>query len=147
MLGIRKALAAKYDPSIMGALGFLGGFVIMGGIAGAAVAAVVGAGVAVVAGAAAATGAIWGAGIVGGAAVALIAVNAVPPLVYQWAYKQELKAHVRNGGSTAGHWYVPGIENIKPGNSLRERLSKVFNRREKKTALKPPAPKQTPPAP
>ena len=147
MLGIRKALAAKYDPSIMGALGFLIPFVVGGGIVAGAAVAAIGAGVAVVAGAAAATGAAWGGGIVAAGVATLLAVNIVPPLVYQWAYKRELKAHVRNGGSTAGHWYVPGIENIKQGKSLRERLTKVFNTRDRKTAAKPPAPKQTPPAP
>lgn len=145
MFGIRKKLAEKYDPSIMGAIGFVVPFIVMGGAVAAVAAAAVGAGAALLFGAAAATGAVWGAGIVGAGAAALIGINIIPPIAYRWAYKQELKEHVRNGGSTEGHWYVPGIEDMKPGKPLPKNVAIIFNTPKGHTQT-PPGP-NNPPAP
>lgn len=144
MFGIRKKLADKYDPSIMGALGLVIPFIVMGAAVAAVAAAAVGAGAAMLFGAAAATGAVWGAGIVGAGAAALIGINVIPPIAYQWAYKQEAKQHVRNGGTTDGMWVFPSIEDLWPAKPQPGNIAQTFNTPKSKTP--PPAPGQ-PPAP
>lgn len=107
-------LAKKYDPSLSGAIGMIGGMVVLGTIVAAPVAAAIGAGAAALTGAAAAaTGALCGGGLVAGAGAALLAWIAVPQAVCAACYKHQLKKHVAAGGSTSGMKWVPGIENMR----------------------------------
>jgi hypothetical protein len=146
-MSLRKKLAAKYDPSVMGAIGLVLPFLVLGTVVAAAAAAVVGAGIAAVAGGAAATGALWGAGIACGLGATWAGANIVPFIAYQWAYKQEAKEHVRAGGTTDGMWVFPGIEDLRPAKPQPGNIAQTFNTPKSKTP--PPAPGQpsAPPTP
>lgn len=150
MKSLIQKLAKKYDPSLSGAIGMVGGMILLGAAVAIPVAAVIGAGIAGFAGASIAAGALWGGGIVAGAGAALVGAIALPQAIYAQCYKHTLRQHVAAGGSTSGMKWVPGIENMRQAPSpLKPGVTAIFRRSQKKKDApgnnkKPPKPPKPP---
>ena len=91
-----------------------------------------------------------GAGIACGLGATWAGANILPFIAYQWAYKEEMKEHVRKGGSTEGAWYFPGIEDLKPLKPQQKQqpgnIAVIFNTPKATTPQQPSGP-NNPPAP
>lgn len=133
-MSIIKKLANKYDPSVGGAVGMIGGFVVIGGAIGTLAFAVIGAGVGTVLGAGALAGAVWGGGIVAAGTALLAGKIFIPQIVTELCYAHEAKKHVAVGGSTYGMRYFGGIEKLSEGKpeciKLRQEFAQKFKNKK-----------------
>lgn len=146
---IIERLAKKYDPSLTGAIGMIGGMVVMGAAMATPVAAAIGAGMAALSGGSVLAGALWAGGIVAGGAVTIVGWVAIPQTVCALCYKHLLKKHVAHGGTTSGMKWVPGIEKMHAGTGLAKKrsLSGIFERDKKSARKNPPQNQPKPPQP
>lgn len=146
---IIERLAKKYDPSLTGAIGMIGGMVVMGAAVATPVAAAIGAGMAALSGGSVLAGALWAGGIVAGGAVAIVGWVAIPQTVCALCYKHLLKKHIAHGGTTSGMKWVPGIEKMRAGTGLAKKrsLSGIFARGKKSARKNPPQNQPKPPQP